>query len=106
MQPKQLQQFVVDKADNMKAEDIVIIDVREKSSITDFMILCTGNSTRHVTSIAKQIADEVRAQQNSLPFAMEGEHEGEWVVVDFGDVMLHVMQDEQRQLYQLEKLWN
>ena len=103
--PEQLQHFVVDKADDMKAVDIVTLDVREKSSITDFMVLCTGNSKRHVASIAEHVADEAHtANINTL--GMEGQNEGEWVVLDLGDVMLHIMQDEQRQTYELEKLWN
>lgn len=105
MLPEQLQHFVVDKADDMKASDIVIIDVRNKSSITDFMVLCTGNSKRHVSSIAEHVADEAQAAQ-ILTLGMEGEKEGEWVVLDLGDVMLHIMQEEQRDIYQLEKLWN
>lgn len=103
--PEQLQHFVVDKADDMKASDIVIIDVREKSSITDFMVLCTGNSKRHVSSIAEHVADQAQAAQIST-LGMDGEKEGEWVVLDLGDVMLHIMQEEQRDMYQLEKLWN
>lgn len=105
MLPEQLQHFVVDKADDMKAADIVIIDVREKTSITDFMVLCTGNSRRHVSSIAEHVADEARAA-NLLPLGMEGQKEGDWVVLDLGDVMLHIMQEEHRQIYQLEKLWS
>ncbi|MCC4799984.1 ribosome silencing factor [Enterovibrio norvegicus] len=105
MLPEQLQHFVVDKADDMKAVDIVILDVREKSSITDFMVLCTGNSKRHVSSIAEHVADEANAA-NINTLGMEGQNEGEWVVLDLGDVMLHIMQDEQRQTYELEKLWN
>lgn len=89
----------------MKALDIVTIDVRNKSSITDFMVLCTGTSKRHVSSIADYVSDKVQ-QIDIEPLGMEGENEGEWVVLDLGDVMLHIMQDDQRQLYQLEKLWN
>ncbi|MEZ8141566.1 ribosome silencing factor [Enterovibrio norvegicus FF-33] len=105
MLPDQLQHFVADKADDMKAADIVTLDVRNKSSITDFMVLCTGNSKRHVSSIAEHVADEALAA-NVRSLGMEGQNEGEWVVLDLGDVMLHVMQDDQRQLYELEKLWN
>ncbi len=105
MHSEQLQDFVVNKLDDMKAFDIVILDVREKSNITNFMVLCTGNSKRHVTAIAEHLAKEANAVQ-ILPLGMEGEKEGEWIVLDLGDVMLHVMQDEQRHIYQLEKLWN
>ena len=105
MQAEQIQSFVADKADDMKAIDIVTLDVRNKSNITDFMVLCTGSSKRHVTSIAKHVSDHARAENIEL-IGMEGNHIGEWIVVDLGDVMLHVMQEEQRHLYQLEKLWD
>ncbi|PCS21402.1 ribosome silencing factor [Candidatus Enterovibrio escicola] len=105
MLPEQLKLFVADRADNMKATDIIIIDVREKSSITDFMVLCTGNSRSHVSSIAKHIKDEARVA-NIPSFGMEGQKEGTWIVLDLIDVILHIMQKEQRQIYQLEKLWN
>ncbi len=82
-----------------------ILIVRNKSNITDFMVLCTGNSKRHVSSIADHVANQARTLNIDM-LGMDGHTEGEWVVVDLGDVMLHVMQDEQRLLYQLEKLWN
>lgn len=102
---EQLTHFIVDKAEDMKATDIAIIDVREKSSITDFMVICSGNSKRHVMSIAENVVKNAR--QEAIPsFGTDGEQEGEWVVVDLGNVMLHVMQNHARELYQLEKLWN
>ncbi|EHA1125953.1 ribosome silencing factor [Vibrio navarrensis] len=101
---EQLKDFLADKADDMKAENIVVLNVEGKSSVTDFMIICSGNSKRHVSSIADHVAEEVK-KVGLTPLGMEGEKEGEWVVLDLGDAMLHVMQEEQRQLYQLEKLW-
>ncbi|EMQ2877421.1 ribosome silencing factor [Vibrio navarrensis] len=101
---EQLKDFLADKADDMKAENIVVLNVEGKSSVTDFMIICSGNSKRHVSSIADHVAEEVK-KVGLTPLGIEGEKEGEWVVLDLGDAMLHVMQEEQRQLYQLEKLW-
>ncbi|MBE3668858.1 ribosome silencing factor [Vibrio navarrensis] len=101
---EQLKDFLADKADDMKAENIVVLNVEGKSTVTDFMIICSGNSKRHVSSIADHVAEEVK-KVGLKPLGMEGEKEGEWVVLDLGDAMLHVMQEEQRQLYQLEKLW-
>ncbi|MDF2154897.1 ribosome silencing factor [Vibrio sp. CAU 1672] len=101
---EELKDFLADKADDMKAEDIVILNVEDKSSVTDYMIICTGNSKRHVSSIADHVANQAK-QAGLEPLGMEGENEGEWVVLDMGDAMLHVMQEEQRSLYQLEKLW-
>ncbi len=100
-----LKNFLADKADDMKAQDIVTLDVTDKSSVTDYMIICTGTSKRHVASIADHVASEVK-QAGLEPLGIDGEKEGEWVVVDMGSAMLHVMQEEYRELYQLEKLWN
>jgi len=104
LQQNELTLFLADKADDMKAQNITTIDVQGKSSVTDYMIICTGTSKRHVNSIAEHVASEVK-KAGMEPIGIDGEAEGEWVVVDMGSSMLHVMQDEQRALYQLEKLW-
>ncbi|MCL9782822.1 ribosome silencing factor [Vibrio sp. S4M6] len=104
MQQNELTLFLADKADDMKAQNIITIDVQGKSSVTDYMIICTGTSKRHVNSIAEHVASEIK-KAGMEPIGIDGEAEGEWVVVDMGSSMLHVMQDEQRALYQLEKLW-
>lgn len=105
MQHHELKDFLADKADDMKALDIKTLDVKGKSSITDYMIICTGTSKRHVASIAEHISSEVK-KVGLEPLGMDGEAEGEWVVLDMGSSMLHVMQEEHRELYQLEKLWS
>ncbi|ADT87770.1 ribosome silencing factor [Vibrio sp. Vb2880] len=104
MQREELKDFLADKADDMKAVDIVTLDVQGKSSVTDYMIICTGTSKRHVSSIADHVASEAK-KAGVDPLGMNGENEGEWVVVDLGTTMLHVMQEEHRAMYQLEKLW-
>jgi len=104
LQGKALQDFVIDKIDDLKGQDIIAIDVQGKSSITDCMIICTGTSTRHVASIADHVVQESRAA-GMLPLGVEGEATADWVVVDLGDVIVHVMQEESRRLYELEKLW-
>ena len=105
MQGKQLQDFVVDKLDDMKASDIMVLDVHGISDITDCMIICTGNSNRHVRSIADNLAEEIR-HAGMMPFGVDNNSDGEWVLVDLGEVMVHVMQSDARNLYQLEKLWH
>lgn len=105
MQGKALQDFVIDKIDDLKGQDIVAIDVHGKSSITDCMVICTGTSTRHVMSIADHVVQASRAA-GMLPLGVEGEAAADWIVVDLGDVMVHVMQEESRHLYELEKLWS
>ena len=104
MNEQNFKDFVFDKIDDMKARDIKVIDVSEKSSVTDTMIICSGNSKRHVSSIAENVIVECK-HTNHAPLSVEGKDVGEWVLVDLGEVVLHVMQDETRDFYQLEKLW-
>ncbi|MGB3726153.1 MAG: ribosome silencing factor [Glaciecola sp.] len=104
MNHKEFIDFVSDKADDMKARDMIVLDVSEKSSVTSTMIICSGNSKRHVSSIADNVIVECK-HINQLPLSVEGKDVGEWVLVDLGEVVLHVMQDETRDFYQLEKLW-
>ena len=102
MEHEQLKQFVIDKIEDLKARDIVDLDVKGKSTMTDTMLVCSGNSKRHVISIAENVVVEAK-KAGFTPLGMEGEDTGEWVLVDMGDVVLHVMQDQTRDFYQLEK---
>ncbi|MCS3454971.1 ribosome silencing factor [Aeromonas rivuli] len=104
MQEQQLHAFIIDKIDDMKGRDIVTLDVRGQSTITDTLIICSGNSSRHVCAIASNLASEARHAKLNL-LSVEGQQTGEWVLVDLGSVIVHVMQDEYRDFYQLEKLW-
>lgn len=99
-----LQDFIIDKIDDLKGQNIVTIDVQGKSSITDCMIICTGTSSRHVSSIASHLVDEAK-KQGYLVMGSEGQADSDWVVVDMDTVIIHIMQEESRQLYELEKLW-
>ncbi|MCK5818408.1 MAG: ribosome silencing factor [Psychromonas sp.] len=105
MRNKELKPLLIDKITDMKAKEITIIDVTHSSDVTDAMIICTGNSKRHVQSIAEQTALTAK-KAGSPAIGIEGLDASEWVLVDLGDVILHVMQNETRQFYQLEKLWN
>lgn len=104
MQEQQLKQFVLQQLEDMKAKEITIVDVSKTSDVTNTMIICTGNSKRHVRSVAEQTALAAK-KEGEAPIGIEGLEGSEWVLVDLGDVVLHVMQDETRQFYQLEKLW-
>lgn len=105
LQSKALQNFVVDKIDDIKGQNIISLDVQGKSSITDCMIICTGTSSRHVMAIADHVVQSSCAA-GVMPLGIEGEKGTDWVVVDLGDVIVHVMQEESRALYELEKLWS
>jgi len=97
-------QLIIDAADDMKAERIETLNVRGKTSIADFFVVCGGTSDRHVSSIADKVAEKM-ATVKSKPLRVEGENTG-WVLQDYGDVILNVMREEQRQFYDLETLWN
>lgn len=104
MQIENLRDFIVEKADDMKARDIQVFNIQKKSDIADFLIICSGTSKTHVRSIARHIALEAK-NTGHAPLSSEGDDVGDWVLVDFGDIIAHVMDDETRALYQLEKLW-
>lgn len=89
----------------MKGHDITVIDVRNKASFTDFMVIASGNSSKHVKSIAQHVALEARAQ-GTEPLGVEGVDVGEWCLIDLGSVVVHVMTEATRDLYELEKLWS
>lgn len=95
---------VLGALDDMKAVDVRTIDVRGHSDVTDYMVIASGNSDRHVRSIADRVVQLAKAG-GVRPFGVEGAQEGEWVLVDLPDVMVHVMLPRSREFYQLEQLW-
>ncbi len=90
--------------DELKAKDVHEIDVRGKTSIADFLIIASGTSTRHVKSIADEVVKYVK-QAGMMPLGIEGQREAEWVLVDLGDIVVHVMLPRIREFYGLERLW-
>ena len=87
-----------------KALDLVVLDVQGLSSVTDFFLVCSGRSTTHVATIADAIRDELKAE-GMRPLHVEGVAESGWVLLDFGDVLMHVFLEETRVYYALERLW-
>jgi ribosome silencing factor RsfS/YbeB/iojap len=101
---ERLRSLVRNALEDLKAKDIQEIDVRGKSSVTDLMVVVSGTSSRHVKSIADEVVKKSK-QAGIPPIGVEGQREGEWVLVDLGDVIVHVMLPRVREFYGLERLW-
>lgn len=104
MKSEELRDLAVTALDDLKGIDIVAMDVRTLTSITDYMIICTGRSTRQVKALAEAVAVKAKEMQVK-PVRTEGDKENEWVLVDLGDVVVHVMLASTRAFYSLEDLW-
>ena len=104
MKPEALEQIVVEALEELKAQDIHVIDVRGKTSVTDVMVIASGTSNRHVKALADNVIERAKAH-GVRPLGVEGEESAEWVLVDLGDVVVHVMLPRVRDFYNLEKLW-
>src|SRR5438045_8320738 len=92
-------------ADNKKAEDIVILDVREVSSVTDYFVIASGSSEPHLRAIMDEITDKLREDHHLRPKAIDGTLQTAWVVLDYFDVIVHIMRQDVRDRYDLETLW-
>ncbi len=103
--PEQVAELVQDALDDAKGVEISTIDVRGKTTITDFMIVASGTSTRHVKTLADSVI--MRSKENGMAVVgVEGERESEWILVDLADVLVHLMVPKARAFYALESLWN
>lgn len=100
----QLQQLVVSALEDFKAIDTLVIDVSGTNPLTELMVIASGNSTRHVKSMAENLIVKAKSEGNP-PLGVEGQREGEWVLVDLNDVIVHLMLPQTRAFYNLEKLW-
>ncbi len=105
MNSKQLSDLVVDALEEVKAKDIVKLDVRKLTTVTDYMIVASGTSNRHVKALADAVAEKSR-QAGHRPLGIEGENGSEWVLLDLQDALVHVMLPRVREFYNLEQLWS
>jgi ribosome-associated protein len=106
MEAKQLALLCRKLADNKKAEDIVVLDVRKLSSVTDYFVICSGTSEPHLRAIVTELEDRLWEDHGLKPRAQDGADGGRWVVMDFFDVIVHVMHPDVRKQYDLEGLWS
>jgi ribosome-associated protein len=95
---------ILETLSDSKAEDVVQIDLRGKSSVCDWMVVCSGRSTRQVSALAEHLEDMLK-QDHGVLAKTEGKESGDWVLIDAGDVVVHVFRPEVREFYQLEKMW-
>jgi len=94
-----------DLADNRKAENIVVLDVKQLSSITDYFVIASGSSETHLRAISDEIMDKLRDEHDLKPRAIDGNFQAAWLVLDYFDVIVHVMRNDVREHYDLEGLW-
>lgn len=103
--PEDIKDIAINALEDMKAKDIVCLDVKPLTSMADYMIVCSGTSNRHVKSIADHLVENSK-KAGHQPSGVEGENGSEWVLVDLIDVIVHVMLPDTRKFYDLEKLWS
>ncbi|MDA8746858.1 ribosome silencing factor [Litoreibacter sp.] len=101
---EELLAWILSNLDEDKAEDIVQIDLRGRSEIADYMVICSGRSTRQVTALAEKILSKLKQEFDRVA-KLEGKAAGDWVLLDAGDVVVHIFRPEVREFYQLEKMW-
>ncbi len=105
MNSEKLADLVIDALDDVKAKDIVKLDVRNMTTVTDYMVVASGTSNRHVKALVDNVAEKAK-QAGCRPVGIEGEDGGEWVLLDLQDTLVHVMLPKVREFYNLEKLWS
>lgn len=104
MQTEQIKALVIDALEDLKAQNITALDVRGRTSVTDWMIIANGTSARHVAAVAANV--EEKAKHSGLqPLGVEGRSNTDWILIDLVDIVVHVMTEQAREFYDLERLW-
>jgi ribosome-associated protein len=104
MKPAQMKDKIVAALEDIKGRDIIALDVRKLTDMTDYMVIASGSSNRQVKALAENVMDEMR-KDGIRPMGSEGQAAADWILVDYGDVVVHVMLPEARDFYALERLW-
>ena len=104
IETERLQEIVIEALEDVKGGDIRVLNVYGKTSVTDILIIATGNTSRQVKALADSVVQKVK-EHDYMPIGTEGVDQGEWALVDLGDIVVHIMQPGVRAFYNLEKLW-
>ncbi|MCG8432422.1 MAG: ribosome silencing factor [Gammaproteobacteria bacterium] len=105
MQGKALAEFVITALEDIKGQEIRLLDVGNMTAITDYMVIASGSSNRHVKALANNVLEKTKAA-SIAPLGVEGQQDAEWILIDLQDVLVHIMQPRVRDFYNLEKLWD
>ncbi|MBI1257048.1 MAG: ribosome silencing factor [Chloroflexi bacterium] len=106
LDPLDLAHDIVDAVESKKAENIVLLDLRPDAIIADFFVICTGNSDRQIKALSDGVREAIKEKYSRLPLNIEGEGKSGWVLMDYGDVLVHIFGEEQREFFDLEGFWN
>lgn len=101
----ELARYIVDVVEDKKAENIILLDLRPDAIIADYFIICNGNSDRQIRALAENVREQVKEKYQKLPFSVEGAPESGWMLMDYGNVVVHLFHPEKRRYYDLEGLW-
>ncbi len=104
MQAETMRDVVVHALEDLKADNICVLDVKDRTSVTDFMVIASGTSNRHVQSLADNVVSEIK-EHGGRPIGVEGGTSSDWVLVDLGEIVVHVMMPATRSFYDLERFW-
>jgi ribosome-associated protein len=104
--PQELARRIVELASDKQASDIVLLDIRSMSAVADYFVICTTLSERQMTAVVRDVVDQLRDEIHARPLRVEGKGASGWVLIDYGDVVVHVFGPEQRAFYRLEELWS
>ena len=105
MRPRELRELVVDAIEDRRGRDVVVLEVAALTDVTDYMVLVTGTSRRHVRALVDAVHEAAKLRSAQI-LGIEGTETGEWVLIDLADVVVHVMQTDTRAFYDLERLWS
>lgn len=106
MQKNSVKDFALKLLHDMKAVNVLVLDVRNLTTMCDTMIIAEGTSTRHIKAMSEKLVEEIKQSLKTKPLGVEGQQVADWVLADYGNVIIHLMKPETRNFYQLEKLWS